>query len=338
MIEGTPDRDWATRMSWRWVSYDEASDQGEPRSFRLIIEPMAEGPDLVLVPDDQAWLERAPTWATARKAQIVDRLKATEWSRDVQWVERSVHSFANADGFHGGPEETVGGKEWEERNLYASSVPREVVRRIWIMLAEAYYRSVTGDVMIQPSQLIENSVLHRHILPILLDNPQVRIDPLFRTDICLFVRALRIDLTWRGETRMFWSGSDMRKAMEKYSAEHPDQNLKTLNMFIGEQDPELLARLEDESLKPCRTFAIWSYLSGRFAGGAGGGNPDDARYDFIFRAQLWMRWLREVGSCIEHAEREERSDQIVLPRQLHLHFWLPEVIDNIDTSRWAWAR
>ena len=165
---------WTARMGWRNVSYLEGRQM-----LTLQIEPMASGPDTVYVPDAQAWLQSAPSWARSRGGEILLRLKSIAWNRELIWEESPQSEFLTDDApLPGSLETTPGGQKIEGDRLFhpTSRMSHEQAHHIWHVLARRFAEAAQGRVTLYASTVIPNSVFEVIELPALRANPNVTLE------------------------------------------------------------------------------------------------------------------------------------------------------------------
>ena len=135
-------------------------------------EPMMSGPDLVDVPDADSWRRLAPAVFRDRRDEVMARLKAVKWNRELKWQYLPT-DFGSEGAVPGSLESTKGGAESESKNLFApgSELTFEQAREIWIMLARRFASGVSGKVTIFADKTVPNSVFQVVELPTLRANP-----------------------------------------------------------------------------------------------------------------------------------------------------------------------
>jgi hypothetical protein len=165
---------WTARMGWRHVTYIEGR-----RSLSFQIEPMAVGADVVYIPNAQAWLRFAPSWASACASKILDRLKSIAWTRELEWSERVDSSFLTSDApVPGSLESTPGGLQLEARRLFhpGSTLTHAQAHEVWHMAARRFAEAARGRVTIFASGVNPRTVFGAVELPALRANPNVILD------------------------------------------------------------------------------------------------------------------------------------------------------------------
>jgi len=165
---------WSARMGWRYLTYLE----GE-QSLSLAIEPMAVGPDIVYVPDAEAWSRVAPAWARNRATEILERIKSVPWSRDLQWSEGPNSAFLTDDSpVSGSLESSSGGQQLEAERLFhpGSGLTHAQAHECWHLAARMFAEATRGRVTLFVNGAVPNSVFREIELPALRSNPHVTLD------------------------------------------------------------------------------------------------------------------------------------------------------------------
>jgi hypothetical protein len=164
---------WTVDMNWQDVVYREGD-----RGLRLQIEPMFETADIVYVPDAAAWSRQAPPWASARRDEILARLKAPKWHRDLEWRESGDSTVSTRLGpVPGAVESTPGGRQLEQQRLFApeSQLTAAEARQIWQLAVRQFALSARGEVNLFVDGAPKGSVFEKVALPALKENPNVRL-------------------------------------------------------------------------------------------------------------------------------------------------------------------
>jgi hypothetical protein len=160
-------------MNWQAVVYREG-DHG----ISLQVEPMFEGADVVYVPDAAAWSRTAPPWASARRDEIIARLKAPKWHRDLEWREGGDSTVStHLAPVPGSLESTPGGREMRQKRLFDadSELTAPQAREIWQMLVRRFALAARGKVHLFVDGAPKGSVFEKVALPALKENPNVEI-------------------------------------------------------------------------------------------------------------------------------------------------------------------
>lgn len=146
-------------------------------SVTFQIEPMMSGPDLVYVPDADSWRRLAPGVFRDRRDEVMARLKAVKWNRELKWQELPT-DFDPEGAVPGSLESTKGGAEFESKNLFApgSELTFDQARQIWIILAQRFAAGVSGKVTIFADTIVPNSVFQVVELPALRANPAATLE------------------------------------------------------------------------------------------------------------------------------------------------------------------
>jgi hypothetical protein len=176
LLPADSDRDarQAVDMNWTSVVYRDGRT-----GVSLTIEPMYDSPDIVYVPDVAAWTRTAPAWARSRRDEILARMKAPKWHRDLEWRE-SVHSgvSTNLEPVPGSIESTPGGREFQQRRLFDpdSELTAPQARYIWHILVERFALAASGEVnLFVGEEGPKGTVFERIAVPALKRNPNVKI-------------------------------------------------------------------------------------------------------------------------------------------------------------------
>jgi hypothetical protein len=165
---------WSARMGWRFVTYLEASN-----SLPMTIEPMAVGPDIVYVPDAEAWAEKSPAWAQSRRTEILQRLKSVAWARNLSWMESSDSGFQKSDEpVPGSLESTPGGRQLEAMRLFhpGSELAHAQSHELWHVAARRFAEAARGRVTLFVDGSEPDTVFQKVELPALKANPNVTLD------------------------------------------------------------------------------------------------------------------------------------------------------------------
>ncbi len=160
-------------MNWQNVVYREGS-----QGVSLSIEPMFEVADIVYVPDAAAWSKTAPPWASGRRDEILARLKAPRWHRDLEWREGSDGGLsARLAPVPGSVESTPGGLEMLAQRLFdpGSKLTAAQARIIWHVVVRQFALSARGEVHLFGDGTIKGSVFEKVSLPALKENPDVKL-------------------------------------------------------------------------------------------------------------------------------------------------------------------
>jgi hypothetical protein len=164
-------------MWYRFVTYREGANV-----VSLVVDVMADGPDIVFVPSARAWDKSAPAFAQGRRDQILERLKGVKWNRELLWEVSDADACSTRDPssstVHGSIESTPGGKLLEQQNLFGpdSAVGFSGARTLWSQAEMQYAAQARGRVTLFVSAARENSMFKLVSLPALKRNPNVTLD------------------------------------------------------------------------------------------------------------------------------------------------------------------
>jgi len=162
-------------MGWRVLTCQKGTEW-----LSLQIEPMAKGPCRVYVPSECVWRVKAPDWAKDQRDDILSRLTAIEWNRDVEWLESDHSSFWPRhvnNPIEGSLESTSGGRLLEQMGYFQQNsrteIQKQVAKEVWCALAEKFALHLSGQVTIDESAPVIGSVFHEIELPALQRNAEV---------------------------------------------------------------------------------------------------------------------------------------------------------------------
>lgn len=168
---------WTCVMDWRALTYQEGA-----QFLTLQIEPMSQGPCRVYVPSEAAWQRRAPGWAQGRRSEILQRVRAIAWNRDLEWPESDYSTISDQHAqtpVPGSLESTQGGQQLQSMWLFHPDSPlrwsRQDSKRVWLKGAEQMCLQLSGDVPVYISEMVPGSVFQDVELPALRRNPRVRV-------------------------------------------------------------------------------------------------------------------------------------------------------------------
>lgn len=169
---------WRAHLGWQVLTYEEGDDW---LSFQ--IEPMLDGPCKVYVPDAEVWQREAPAWATARRDEILQRLRATAWNRDLEWCggpgSRLWPRHAN-DPWDQSLESTPGGRQLLSMRLFHVDNPMRFskvdAKRAWCKATEQMCMQVRGPIKMIETDVIPGSVFQEVAIPALRSNPQAQLN------------------------------------------------------------------------------------------------------------------------------------------------------------------
>lgn len=170
-------RSWSARMWYRFVTYREGGNV-----LSLDVDVMADGPDIVFVPSADAWERTSPPFARGRRDEVVERLKAVKWNRELVWEESDAASCSTHDPSSsvvpGSIESTPGGKFVEQQNLFGPDSPVSFAqaRSVWSQVEVQYAAQASGRVTLFVSTARPNSMFKLISLPALQRNPNVTLD------------------------------------------------------------------------------------------------------------------------------------------------------------------
>jgi hypothetical protein len=165
---------WSAGMGWRYVTYREGRN-----ALTLQIEPMAQGADVVYVPDAERWASGAPAWARARAAEIVERLKSIAWNRELVWRVVPVSGFLEGDlPIAGSLESTPAGRQLEQLRLFEPNgrFTHAQNHEVWRTACRRFAEGATGRVTIFADTVVPDSVFQVIELAALKANPNVTLD------------------------------------------------------------------------------------------------------------------------------------------------------------------
>lgn len=165
--------DWSARMAWRNLTYIEKLGH---LSFR--IEPMAEGPDLVFLPDAPGWISRAPAWASQRAVEIVARLQSLRWSRELYWRRGEQTPFLHSvDPSADSIEASRRGRNLEQLEIFSpgSYLTHAQSRALWHSVCKDFAAAAIGLVIVRENKVIRHSAFDAVSLPVLRANSKINL-------------------------------------------------------------------------------------------------------------------------------------------------------------------
>jgi hypothetical protein len=177
LLKGKPasiNSSWSAKMGWRFVTYTQKEGV-----LSLQIEPMAKGPDIVYVPDEETWAKAAPSWAQSIASDILARVKSVAWKRELLWQRSSGAPFLNSDQpIPGSIESTKGGEYLEQMRMFDPNSPftHAQCHEVWHQACQRFAAAASGRVSIFEGGVIPDSVFQAVELPALRANPNVTLE------------------------------------------------------------------------------------------------------------------------------------------------------------------